>query len=158
MGWIPFIETVGDLAPPYDISLTDWGYIEEAVYEILTGELVINVGTRVYPRAAPQDAELPYIVYHQISGLPDRLIATASGLVKARFQVNAYASSFSGVDALADKIRLALDGYSGTAANVKIQSIFLQNEISLEQGEADMSGSERYGRALDFIIWFDEHL
>jgi hypothetical protein len=40
--WIPVIEKAGDLAPPYDIEVLDVGYIEEALYYLLSNNLEVE--------------------------------------------------------------------------------------------------------------------
>lgn len=72
-------------------------------------DIAATVGARVYRNTARQDAPLPYIVIRQINADHVHHLTAASGIVRATFQVDAYAVVGSEADALAELIRLSLD-------------------------------------------------
>jgi hypothetical protein len=65
---------------------------------------------RIYPTLMPQDSTLPVVVYDLITGLRMNTIADAggTGVEKNVFQVNAWATTLAGAEALAEQVRLAL--------------------------------------------------
>ncbi len=72
------------------------------------------IGTRVYPLMMPQGFTLPAVTYQRVSS--DREYDLTDGPVGwcwARFQLDCYADSFSGVRELAEAVRQALDWNNG---------------------------------------------
>jgi hypothetical protein len=130
--------------------------IEEALFAHLTSDSDVSalVGTRVYPLVAPQDAELPLLVYQRISTPRVRSQSGPSGLAHPRFQITARATSVSQLRDLANKVRIALDGFKGVmggASGVNVGAIFQDNERD-GYGETTME----YSVQMDFIIWHRE--
>ena len=80
------------------------------------------VATRVFPIFVPQGQALPALVYQLTSGEPVTSNSGHSGLTFARFEIECLSSSYSEVKDLAEKVRLAITGYSGTEASVKVTS------------------------------------
>jgi len=89
--------------------------IETGLYSHLTTDSDVSalVGTRVYPLKLPQGYTLPAISYQRVSG--DRLatLSGPTGRANPRFQIDCWASTYSGVRDLASKVRQALDGHKG---------------------------------------------
>ncbi len=63
------------------------------------------VGTRVYPMKAPQDVDLPYIVYQQISRTPENHATGTTQTNFQRIQVSCWAEDYDGAQALALAVR-----------------------------------------------------
>ncbi len=80
------------------------------------------VAARVFPIYVPKGQSLPAIVYELISTDPVESNDGHSALTYARFTVECLSKSYSEVKDLAEKVRLAVDGYSGTEASVAISS------------------------------------
>ena len=87
-----------------------------------TSDVTDIVGTRVFPIYVPKGQSLPAVVYELVSSDPIGSNDGHSGLTYARFTVEGLSSSYSQVKDLAEKVRLAVDGYSGTEASVAISS------------------------------------
>lgn len=123
--------------------------IEAALYSRLTGFAGLSalVSTRVYPATAPQDPTFPLIVYNRISGSRFESLAGSSGLARPRFQFDVYATTYSSAKAVAEQIRLALQGFRGTVASVDIQAVNYNGDS--DNYEED---SELYVVSLDFEI------
>lgn len=135
--------------------------LEENLYTYLqtkTG-LTSLVSTRVYPDTAPQTAALPFLVYARVSTTREHKFAatgTETRLAQARVQIDCYAATYSAVSALAEQVRLALDGWRGTIGSGYANRIMLDNETDLP---ADPDFGEQIGvrrRSMDFVIWHEE--
>lgn len=115
----------------------------------ITGE----VGTRIYPDAAPSSAKSPYVVVQKISADRDHHLTGASGMVTARFQITAWASNSVTRVTVIEAIRQNLDTYRGTMGGVVVRNVHIENET---QGFMPAQGKDQqhdyYARA-DFIIW-----
>lgn len=159
MSWFPVIHRIDLLAPPFDVY--EFSYckpLEEAIYYILTEDSGVSalIGTRVYPLVIPQNATLPTVVYQEISSVLTHQMRPMIGLTRARYQFWCWAATYTGADALAEAVRLALDGYSGTANNVRIDSIQLQDES--DKIERVVYGVDRYRKRFDFFIWYHQDI
>jgi hypothetical protein len=104
----------------------------KAIYSILTGDGTVSsiVSTRVYPMTAPQSATLPYVVQHLIDTQTFPTLNSGGNLYSRRIQLNMYATTVAGLDALVIACRNALKGYAGTIASTNIQGIFLDGETN----------------------------
>jgi len=99
---------------------------------------------------------VPAVTYQQISGVRDQTLSGPSGCVECRFQINCWAKSYKEADQLAEAVRGALDGYSGTKQDVIIQVIHLIDEADLPVIAADNAELNRHCKRLDFQIWHYE--
>jgi len=133
--------------------------IEEAMRRRLSASagLVAVVSTRIYPLVAAQTATLPYLVYTRIDGDPDHHMSAESGFATMRMQIDAYAASYTAVKALANLVRLALNGYQGTVTagenSVNIGSIRLENDQDIAPLLSDGEDVPRYYRVTqDYIV------
>ena len=131
--------------------------IEKAIYSILTGDATVLAltSTRVRPVVALQGASLPYVIYQQISGPRYHTTSGPIGMADTLYQVNCWASTYSDMKTLSEAVRKAMDGYSGTIASVVIDVIHIQDESDIPDLSAD-TNINRYGKRLDFRIWFKE--
>lgn len=150
-------------SPPSKISVirvvdSDDNTIETALYATVIEDATVNaiIGTRFFPNVVPQSAKIPAATYMQISGPRVHSVEGALGMVKARYQINCWAAKYSTVKDLAEAIRKQLDGFSGTVNTVQIQSIMLVDEGDFPKLTDDAEVTLRYGKRLDFIIWFQE--
>jgi hypothetical protein len=97
----------------------------KAIYSILTSDSDVSaiVGTRVYPQIAAQEAAFPFVVYILSDIEPSDTKSGVSTLDEARYEVLAVCETYAEVADLTNKIRTALDRYTGTVAGVVIDSI-----------------------------------
>jgi len=114
------------------------------------------IGINIYPNVLEPAAELPALVYQQISGARDHVMAGPSGLASPRFQLTCWAETYAKADELADAVRQTLDGYAGTVDSVVIQCIHLLDEADMPSVRPDSREQKRYGKRLDFQVWFKE--
>ncbi len=129
--------------------------ISAAIYSILqahAGTLAL-VSTRVYPVIAPQKAALPRITYQIISSPGLHAMGSDPGLKSPRIQVDCWADTYAGADALAVQVLDALQDYSGTIASVTIQRSFLENETDFADPDTKIKDIV-YRKSFDFIVWY----
>lgn len=97
----------------------------KAIYSILSSDSAVNaiVGTRIYPQIAAQGASFPFVVYVMQGTTPSDTKSGVSTLDEVRYDIVAAAETYAEVSDLTNKIRTALDRYTGTVAGVVIDSI-----------------------------------
>jgi hypothetical protein len=126
--------------------------IESAIHYILVNDDTVKaITTRCYPVIIPQNPTYPLILYTKISGDRDHVLQGASGHAHPRFQIEAWAETYTGAKTLADAIRNALDDYSGTAAGTKIWSCLIDSERDIYEPEIHV-----YRTLQDYFIWHEE--
>lgn len=146
-GGVPFID---------DLALT--ANIEQAIYYLLSQdvELASVISTRVYPAIVPQGGVLPCVTFQQISGVRDQELEAASGFVTSRFQINCWAKTYGGARQLSNLVRTALAGTYGSTQGKYIYDIQLEDENDMPQVDAESDIISRYGKRLDFQVFFNE--
>ncbi len=102
---------------------------------------------RIYPLLLPQDYTGPAMTYQRISGPRLHNLAGPAGRAMPRIQFDIYASTYSAAKNVADKLRAALDGHTGTMGTVKVGATTLDNDIDGYQSDV-----ETYRISMDFII------
>lgn len=126
--------------------------IETAIRYILVNDTTVKaITTRCYPVNIPQTPTYPLILYTQISGHRDHTLRGASGHAHPRFQIEAWAETYTGAKTLADAIRIALDDYIGTASGTKIWSCLIDSERDIYEPEIEV-----YRKVQDYLIWYEE--
>ncbi len=114
------------------------------------------VSTRVYPNIILQGAAMPALTYQQISGLRDEVMDSPTGLVNSRFQINCWSDTYSETRDLANAVRIRFDGLSGIFNGLKIAAILAIDESEIPQFPAGEDVIKRYGKRIDYNIWFEE--
>ena len=132
--------------------------IETALYSILIGDATVLslIDTRVYPGIVPPGADMPAVTYSQISGDREHVGDGPVGLVDSKFQFNCWAKNYGESRTLADAVRQALDGFTGVQNTVLIQTVMLELEVDIDGDRPQINELHRFGKALDFRIWFNE--
>jgi len=126
--------------------------IEAAIRSILINDdTVKDITTRCYPVTIPQSPTYPLILYTKITGTRDHHLQGPSGHAHPRFQIEAWSKTYTEAKTLADAIREALDGYSGTAAGTKIGSCLIESEQDIYESEIEV-----YRVTSDWFIWHEE--
>ncbi len=102
-------------------------------------EVTALIGDRIYPVKLPQNPTYPAITYFQVSGSP---IYTKQGRhgTRPRVQISCWAKSYTQVKQLAEKVKLAMDGYAKENLH--------QNETDIYEDDVSV-----YHVPLDFIIF-----
>jgi len=135
--------------------------VEQAIVQLLKADTDVAalVGTKIYPQIAPQNKVYPYIVYHLVTEIPLRHLASASNLSYSRQQLDIFADTYAKAKDLAEKVFQALDGFRGLVTYTD-GSLFIQylakddgNDITvpIESG----SDSPRRRTSVDYIVGHD---
>jgi len=104
---------------------------EKHVYQKLvsTPGVARFVGFQVYPIAVPKTgASLPFIVYKRSNIMRETALNGPMFVPMVNLQIASWALSYDAVRELADEVRLALDGHTGTMAGATIQDMRLMSE------------------------------
>ena len=126
--------------------------IETAIHSILINDSTVkDITTRCYPVTIPQSPTYPLILYTKITGMRDHHLQGPNGRAHPRFQIEAWSKTYTEAKTLADAIREALDGYSGTAAGTKIGSCLIESEQDIYESEIEV-----YRVTSDWFIWHEE--
>lgn len=132
-------------------------FVEQAIADRLTTDATVAslVATRVFPEILPQDPTYPAIAYQRITTQRVRSMDGPSGLSRPRIQIDCYAAAYAQAKALADAVRLALDGKRFSYAGLDVQAAFLEDERDQEASEGRDIDDERRV-SLDFFVWHTE--
>jgi len=115
------------------------------------------VSSRIYPDHAPQNATYPLIVQQCVGVTRDQSInSVPTGLSQARQQLTCWGATPASAKSVAELVRVQLDGYRGTSTNANIMGCSLEMEVGVMDLSADNEAARKYGRAMDFAIWFEE--
>jgi hypothetical protein len=110
---------------------------EEALKDILRNNAgVAAITTKCYPVKIPQVPVFPLMTYTLITDVPDNHLRGPSGLVSARYQVEAWAETYSA-------------NYSGTVGTVKVGSILRITGRDWYEEAVDC-----YRVIQDFSVWY----
>ena len=121
----------------------------KAIYSILTSDSDVSaiVGTRVYPQIAAQGAAFPFVIYVLQDTSPSDTKSGVSTLDEVRYDIVVASETYAEVSDLTNKIRTALDRYTGTVAGVVIDSIqFIDLDADNDPG------TETYVTSSEYII------
>lgn len=94
--------------------------LEDGIYSLLldNSSIVSLVSTRIYPVNLPEDVDLfPCITFQRITTTPEYTMDGPLGLEKVRVQIDAWSFDYGEVKAVAEALRIALDGFSGSLPN-----------------------------------------
>jgi hypothetical protein len=58
-------------------------------------DLTTLIGTRLYPGFAPQDAELPFVIYYEFANPIEQVFGNAIALERPRIQYSVYGLTFA---------------------------------------------------------------
>ena len=126
--------------------------IETAIRSILINDATVkDITTRCYPVTIPQSPTYPLILYTKITGMRDHHLQGPNGRAHPRFQIEAWSKTYTEAKTLADAIRKALDGYSGTASGTVIRSCLIESEQDIYESEIEV-----YRVTSDWFIWHEE--
>jgi len=129
------------------------------IEEVLRWRLNTYSGTsallsgRIYPMQLPQGTASASATYQKISGPRDHTHQGPTGLASPRYQITAWSKQYSEAKAVAKQVRLALDGWFGSALGHVVSAVQLENEYDIYNPETLV---EFYSVPVDFIVWHHE--
>ncbi len=119
----------------------------KAIYSILTNDSDVSalIGTRVYPQVAAQGAAFPFVVYVLQDNTPSDTKSGVSTLDEIRYDIVAAAETYTALSSLTERIRLALDRYSGTVSGIVVDSIqFTELDVDNDPATETFVSSSEY--------------
>jgi Protein of unknown function (DUF3168) len=88
------------------------------------------VGFQIYPIAVPKGASMPFVIYKRSNVRREGTLSnTPLFMPEVSLQVASWALTYEGAKELADEVRLALDGHTGTQCGVTIHDMRLVSEV-----------------------------
>lgn len=127
---------------------------DAAIYSLLTGSTTVTalVGTRIYPSdAVPKTAPLPYITFERTGDMPVQLMGGVADLYTSYYAVDMYSASKGELNTIENAVTGVLRDYSGTAASIVVQWIFIENSY---YGGYD-EDIKTYNHTVEFTIWHE---
>ena len=102
---------------------------EKHIYQVLAGNPAVarRVGFRIYAVAVPK-TDFPFLVYKRANVARESTLSGPLYLPMVSIQVASWALTHDAARELADDVRLALDGRTGTLAGVTIEDMRLVSE------------------------------
>lgn len=134
--------------------------IEEGIYTRLRAVTAVTdlVGSgssaRIYRAAIPQKPTYPLLMLQRISAQRESAMGADSGDVMIRLQVDSWAVTIAGAQALATAVRGALQRWSGASESITFQDVFLEEER--QDSEEIEPGQLSYRASQDFMVWAKE--
>lgn len=127
--------------------------IENGLHSHLTGDSAIAalVALRIFPVIAPQGTLRPYMTYQRITAKRVRSLGGPSGLANPRFQIDCWAEDYDGALDLGEKVRAAMDGFTGVMGTVTVGAVLLDSDRDDHEIETEL-----FRRSMDFFLWHDE--
>ena len=119
----------------------------KAIYSIQTNDSDVSalIGTRVYPQVAAQGAAFPFVVYVLQDNTPSDTKSGVSTLDEIRYDIVAAAETYTALSSLTERIRLALDRYSGTVSGIVVDSIqFTELDVDNDPATETFVSSSEY--------------
>lgn len=118
--------------------------IGKSIYSLLNANaaLVILVGNdgsgglKCYPMIAPQDTQVPFLVYETTSNNPTPTKDGTSKVDRLTIQITAFDNDFDNLYAIIEQVRTVLDDYSNTNLTNVINKIWFEGR----QDAYDTSG------------------
>lgn len=135
----------------------------EALHVFLSGKAAITttagVGARIYRGSRPQTtATLPAITYRKVSGQDVLYQSGTSTLANLRVEVECWATTPSGAEAIRTAIRDVCQRYSGTitsgAESVVVVLMTVDEDFEAYDPPTDKSISGVYSAIVDLFIWW----
>ena len=109
--------------------------LEKGLYTKLVAAST-TASSRIYPDL-PQGVTFPAIRYSRITTERRLSLNSTVGVTSATIQVDSFATSYSAAKTLADEVRTALHGFSGTLGTLTARLIKLETENDLTERDGD---------------------
>lgn len=128
--------------------------LETGLYTALTSDSTISglVNSRIYPEIMPQGVTYPAISYQRVSTVRSQMLSGVDDFTQVRVIIDCWDDSYSGVKAVADAVKSAIDGVTVLGAQ-SIQHCFMDGMSDLSQIDGDR---EDRRVSLSFIIYLNE--
>lgn len=114
--------------------------VEEHLYSRLSGfaGLTALISTRIYYVKMPSPTTLPALSYQKIFTEHVESMTGSSALCFATFQIDCWSRTYPNVKAIAEQVRLCLQGYKNTLSGLTIFGINYLSETDLYDDDAEV--------------------
>jgi hypothetical protein len=131
--------------------------VEQGIVTLLKADADVFglTGVRIFPWMRQQGTTFPAIVYELDSTEPEQDLDGYGGMTRATLTIRNIAETYGGAKTLAEHVRDALNGYTGTPTNgVAIKSLVHDNDVG--QVEDSVIGNSRGVSIIDssYIVWY----
>jgi len=138
--------------------------VKAAVYAHLktktgvTGLIGTSDNMRAYPGRVPDNAGLPYVQVHDISGTHEQMLSARAGVVDGRVQIDCWGGTPLEAYNVADAIRLAMDhiAYGTSVGGVTIQGSHALDTSEVNDIATGLEAADRYGYRVEVNVWYQE--
>ena len=111
---------------------------------------LLAVRDRIFPNILPQAVQVPCIKFQVHNDIPSDTIEGKAGLFNAIVSFEIYAGSALQARSLADQVRLALQGWSGTSATVVVRGSHI-----IDESNGFDAVVKNYTHGLRFSVWYN---
>lgn len=118
-------------------------------------EITNLVGQRVFFHV-PQDTTYPLVRMQQIGGDHHHHTEGAAGLAQALMQIDCIGRLVADAKSVAEQVRLALQGWSGTQGSTTFQSVLLLDQRDLNEPDNQGGETGHYAVSMDFMVSYVE--
>jgi hypothetical protein len=117
------------------------------VYQALASSTAVSalVGTRIYPEIAPDEADLPLIVY---TVRAQDEVAGNAPMTRCTVTANCYAATDVEAESVGAAVRAVLDGFDGNGTGVQVRQLSLSDYSEVRDPEMAL-----WGRLASFTGW-----
>lgn len=112
----------------------------------------------IYPDVLPQNAPRPAIVYQLIGASGQHHVGGASKLCRSVIQLDCYADTRLAANAVAEQLRLAMDGYRGAMGSETVHGCHEAARRYDYEVPTNKSDTGRYRYSSDWEVWHSETL
>lgn len=107
---------------------------------------------RIRPGRLSRSDSFPAIRYAFVSGDSVAHLTGGSGIAQPLLQVDCYATTYSGANALAEQVRLALQSYRGLMGTDFVNGVTLVNRRELYEDPIDASDVGKHRVLIEFSV------
>jgi hypothetical protein len=131
---------------------------EMVLHNAITSDASItsHVGYRVYPHLAPAVDDLPFISWRRVAIRREQTLAFPMGVPTVQLEYLIFAESYLESRQIADAMRAALDGFTGSFDNTQVRQTSLESEsdevVALDGAELPAV----YSVAQTYDVWWQE--
>ena len=136
--------------------------LQDALQLYLSGQSTLGeAGSRVLQDSLDQDTDLPAIVVGEPVETGGHHQAGADGLVEARANVEAWATTKAAAAEIQKALRELLDGYprgtlGGSGQTIDVEGIHLENRYLHDHAGDEASDTSDFQAILDLTVWYRE--
>jgi hypothetical protein len=113
--------------------------LEDAIYNILANDAAVAavVGTRIYRVRMPDNPTFPAITYQTTYGTQVESFTGYSGLKMPVVAIDCWGKTAKVTQELAEKVRTALHGYSGTYSDIRIDNVLEWSFVEMYESDTE---------------------